>query len=187
MPPKPAYRVTVAEGSMLIVIAVIADAIQILFKFLWLTGILAILSEAVGWAVSGLAIFLLTVGFTGLRVKPLAGPRQKVRGIITVLFEGMPLLNLVPTFTVWTVLTIRQSRAEDREKAVQSATIAQREEALRRGALRRTRRGPGLERPGRRMRPVLRSIPNPAFKAASVALTTKESGGRTRGPHKNAL
>jgi hypothetical protein len=173
MHPRPAYRVTAAEGTILLSIAFVADGIQILFKLLWFTGFLIPVSEAIGWAVSGLAIFLLTVGFMGVGVKPYAGSRQQVRTLIAMTVEGFPLGNLAPAFTIWAILTVQQSRAEDREKAAADATIAQREGARKRGMMRRARRESGATaRPSRRMRPALRSIPNPAFKAASAALTT---------------
>lgn len=185
MPPKPAYRISAIEGVMLGGTAIIADAIQLFFKLFWLTGVLGVLSEAVGWAISGLAGFLLSIGFMTARVPLFQGTRRQVRAIIAILFEGMPFINLVPTFTIWTYLTIRQSRKEDKEKAIHSATIKRREEALRRGGLRRVRRDQGGTETARPMRRMLRNIPHPAFRAAGVMRRVRPSGSRA--PEKNAL
>jgi len=183
MPPKVIYRITAGKKGGMLAIAIIADGIQLLFKFLWFTGILAILGEAVGWAISGLASLLLALAFAGSKVNPMSGGAGKVRTFFTVACEGMPLINgILPTFTIWTLLTIRQSRTEDKEKAVQSATIEQREVALRRGGVRRMRRDQGGRRPPRTMRRILRNIPQPAFRAARVVRESERNA-----PPKNPL
>lgn len=173
MPPQVTYRITAGKKGMMLAIALLADGIQLIFKFLWFTGILAILGEMIGWAMSGLASLLLVLAFGSAHVNPMNGMGGKTRTLITVLCEGMPIINVMPTFTIWTILTIRQSRAEDQERAARSATIKLREEAIRRGGLRRMRRdGTQAPRPMRRM---LRNIPHPVFRVASAARRVRPS------------
>lgn len=180
------YRITAGKKGLLLTIAAIADGIQVMFKFFWFTGVLGILSEAVGWAMSGLAGILLAIGFMASHVQPMSTMGGKARILTALLFEASPLINAVPTFTVLTVLTIRQSRAEDEERAKLDATMATGEDRGRYTTIRRMRRESQRGVEPRRMRRVLRNIPHPAARAMSVALTAKGLKKEPGVPPKNA-
>lgn len=180
------YRITAGKKGLLLTIAAIADGIQVLFKLFWFTGVLGILSEAVGWAMSGLAGILLAMGFMAAHVQPMSTMGGKARIMTAFLFEASPLINAVPTFTVLTALTIRQSRAEDEKKARLDATMAAGEDRGRFSTMRRMRRESERGVESRHMRRVLRNIPHPAAKAMSVALTAKSLKKRPGVPPKNA-
>ena len=120
------YRVPTAIAAILLTLAVIGDIVQIALKLLDLTGIGIILGEGIGWLMSLLIISISGIMYTSSGVNFLFGTgmmRKLIRFVVTFLIEFFPLLNLLPTLTIWTWLTIRESRAEDRKLAERNATM----------------------------------------------------------------
>jgi hypothetical protein len=161
------YRISGVKGFMLGCIAIIADFIQFIVKLLWLTGVLIPLAEIIGWMVAILAAFLISAGLMTSRVSPIGGARGSFRAIVTFTFEGMPLINaFFPAITWWTMSTIRQSRREDRERSAAGATMNQGPRAFRAAPYAPKERSAAVER--RMARRVLRTIPHPVARAASM-------------------
>ncbi len=147
-----------------------------LLKILWLTGVLAIISEAVGWALSATVFFLVSFGLASSGVTFLGGrqgAKKSVTFIASFFVEFLPFVNLVPMLTIWTWLTIRQSRKEDREQAERDATMArEREERIRRSFAQTQGRArdPRVSR-SPRMRNRLKSFPHPVAKGVVLVST----------------
>ncbi len=120
------------KKAFMVLFAVLIDGIQTLLLLFAFTLILIPLNYALSLFLTFLAYSILGLGFASNRVNPVGG-RHVVRKIITLattfILEFMPILaQFMPSVTIWVLLTIRQSRNEDREKAKQDAKIQEEKE-----------------------------------------------------------
>ncbi len=118
------YRIPKVLGYIMILVAVMADAVQALLKFLWFTVILIILAEGLGWLITGFIVTVYAIIFASLGVNFLMGQRiamKMARFLFMFLAEFIPFLNAIPSLTIWTMLTIRESHKEDKERSEEKA------------------------------------------------------------------
>jgi len=137
------YRISSFTKVMLLGFAFIADGAQALLLFLSFTLFLIPLSYALSLFLMLFVYSVFGLVFVGTRVNPFGG-RHAVRKLTTFattfVLEFMPVLaQFIPSLTIWTWLTIRQSRLEDREKAEHDAKIREEKEQRRLALMRRHR------------------------------------------------
>lgn len=149
------YRISTSLALLLGVFAIIADLIQFILGFLWLTVILGIVAYGISLLVSLTIYTLFGLIFISKGVKPFSGRKlTKKIGVFggTFLFKFIPLIGqFTPSLSIWTYFTMRESWKEDKEnaqkKALEDAKIerAQRLIAQRRRERRRRQEIASLE------------------------------------------
>lgn len=182
MEPHVEYRISRVNEGFLVLFAALSDGTQAIGKFLTITILFAALGEGIGWMIAIGAVPMLNVVFwskglfTGAHAE-----RRLITAIITIFLEGLPILNIFPMLTISTIYTIAQSRAEDREKAKQNATIQTKRVGFRqRGGGVQGRMQGSMQR--RAVRKVLSRIPHPAARLALAADMAREKKGGARRP-----
>lgn len=114
------YRIPRALGFILLLGAIVADTLQLLFKFLLFIPILWGLEILLSWF-SFFVCFSILGSVMLLRGVPLFMGRHMTMRLVRLatvfMIESIPVLNMMPALTVFTFLTIWSSRKEDRALA----------------------------------------------------------------------
>ncbi len=171
------HRIPLGVSILLYGLAVPGDIIQVLLKFLDLTGIGIIIGEGFGWLITIAVILINSIIFlsSGDFMSGKGIVRKMIRFVLTFLAEFIPVLNFVPALTIWTWLNIRESHAEDRKRAERNATMGE----ARHVQIRKRRIRERIARRALEMVPMTRGAVR-VYDAAQQMRTGSTTGGQTR-------
>lgn len=122
-------RISKTSAMLMIGVAIFFDSLQVIFGIFSLLGaipVIGVIFGIIGWIFSAMfSAYAWLTFFTWFNMKEVGyfkKPSRAVKLLGTVLIEMSPL-GILPTWTIFVILTILEAQREDKKKNQESPTL----------------------------------------------------------------